>query len=98
MTKTDMTKHIPNNITPEEYFKYFCDDAMAVAMFHKFIDNYDLEKEARIRELEQTVDQYEIEIDALKYDIDDLEDALERAVATIAELKSMINNLEADNG
>ena len=98
MTKTDMTKHVPSNITPEEYFKHFCDDAVAIAMFHKFIDNYDLEKEARIRELEQTVDQYEIEMDALKYDVDDLEEALEQAEDTIADLRDTINTLEAEIG
>lgn len=98
MTKTDMTKHIPSNISPEEYFKHFCDDAVAIAMFHKFIDNYDLEKEARIRELEQTADQYETKIESLEYDVDDLEDDLDKALATIAELKSLINNLESDNG
>lgn len=60
--------NITSNVTPKEYFKYFCKDEIAINMFEKYIEEYDLNSKSVLDEnsdLEYTLSEIEKERDDL---------------------------------
>jgi len=80
--------------SPEDYFRYICEDDVAKEMFEKYAISLDGKYENTITELHEEISRLENVVTSLEDDVDYYKEMYDKARAEIMRLDIELNDLE----
>jgi len=80
--------------SPEDYFRYICEDDVAKEMFEKYVLSHEDEYQNTITELHEEISRLENVMTSLEDDVDYYKEMYDKARAEIMRLDIELNDLE----